>query len=72
MTDFNPKSTDAMFARILVELESVRTTLKEVRDEAQKTNGRVTRLDRERWYQRGIVAAVSILVIAAWNWWTGK
>ena len=54
---FNPNSTDAMFARVLSRLDEQDRTaektnadfllvLSEIRTEAQKTNGRVTALER--------------------------
>lgn len=54
---FNPNSTDAMFARVLSRLDEQDRTaektnadfllvLSEIRTEAQKTNGRVTALEK--------------------------
>jgi hypothetical protein len=59
MSEFNPNSTDAMFSKVLTRLdqqdEANRATsasfllvLSEIRDEAKKTNGRVTLLERWR------------------------
>ena len=67
MPEFNPNSTDAVLARILTNQEEHTQKLREIRDEARKTNGRVTSLERERWYQRGVVAAVAVVVTMAWD-----
>jgi len=72
MSDFNEKSPDAMFARVLARLEEQDRSagktnaefllvLQEIRTEARKTNGRVTSL--ERW--RDIVTAKTAVIAAA-------
>ena len=66
--DFNPHSPDAMFARVLSRLDAQDELLHEIREGVQKTNGRVTALERERWYQRGIVATIAVLAGGAWEW----
>ena len=66
--EFNENSTDAMFARILTELEAVHITLKEVRDEAKKTNGRVNKLEiwrTEVTAKTAVIASVISVVVGA-------
>jgi hypothetical protein len=58
---FDPNSTDAMFSRIMEKLERIE-------QQTEKTNGRVTALERDRWYQRGVVAAIALGAGAAWEW----
>ncbi len=68
--DFNPNSTDATFSRILSRMDYQDRLLLEIREQTTKTNGRVTALERDRWYQRGIIAGISIVISAAWAWIT--
>ncbi len=67
MTDFNPNSTDAMLARILANQEEHGKILHETREQALKTNGRVTELEREKWYVRGVTATIALFAGAAWE-----
>jgi len=69
---FNPNSTDAMFARIMERLDELKATTDEIRDEAKHTNGRVTSLEKEKWYQRGVAATVAVLAGAVWEWWNSR
>lgn len=72
MTDFNEKSPDAMFARVLARLDEqdraagktnadFLTVLNDIRSEARKTNGRITSL--ERW--RDVITAKTAMIAAA-------
>lgn len=66
--EFNENSTDAMFARILAELQSVHITMREVRDEAKKTNGRVNKLEiwrTEVTAKTAVIASVISVVVGA-------
>lgn len=67
MTDFNPNSQDAMLARIIANQEEHGRMLKEVRDQAVKTNGRVTALEQEKWFVRGVTASIGLISGAAWE-----
>ena len=69
--DFNPNSLDSMLTRVLSRLDEQDRTaektnadfllvLSEIRTEAQKTNGRVTKL--ERW--RDVVTAKTSIIAA--------
>lgn len=85
MSDFNAKSTDAMFATIMERMETQnreanthRIQLGEkmdtVLERLDKIDNRVLSLEQDRWYQRGIVAAVGVAAVAAWEfvkakWW---
>lgn len=76
MSDFNPHSTDAVLSRILEKLEAQNTAaaetrgeflgvLREIRDEAKKTNGRVSALERWRAELRGKTATLATVISAA-------
>ncbi len=71
-TDYNPKSFDAMLAQILQRMDSQDESLARIETGVEKTNGRVTTLEHEKWYQRGFVSAISILTSAVWHWITSK
>ena len=66
---FDPNSTDSMFSTIIARLGTQDRLLAEIRDGVQKTNGRVSGL--ERWRDivtakgAGIALAVSMIVSAA-------
>lgn len=78
MDHFNPNSVNAMLGRIDEHLKAQDTAAKIHSDTMQgklylietavnKTNGRVTVLEAERWRQRGIVAAISFgITFLAW------
>lgn len=79
--DYNPNSRDAMTAKIISRLDNQDHTasvwraeqmdvLRSIKDAVDKTNGRVTALEREKWQQRGFAAAVSMMAAAAWQWIT--
>lgn len=70
--DYQPHSTDAMFARIIERLDNQDLVLAEIKEQTLKTNGRVTMLENEKWFQRGIVAAISVLATMVWDWMTGR
>ena len=76
MSDFNPNSTDAVLSRILEKLDAQNAeasktrgefllVLREIRDEAKKTNGRVSALERWRAELRGKTATLATAVSAA-------
>jgi nitrogen fixation/metabolism regulation signal transduction histidine kinase len=65
--DFNPNSTDSMFARVLQRMDAQDKMLEEIRTQTTKTNGRVTALEQERWYQRGVIAAITCGVLMLWE-----
>ena len=64
---YDPASQDAMFSRILQKLENQDSTLSEIKNQVYKTNGRVTDLEKDRWYQRGIVATIGFGVSFVWS-----
>ena len=59
---YNPQSIDAMFTRVLTEIENVKSIVAEARDEARKTNGRVTKLEFWRQYSTGKTAGIALAV----------
>jgi hypothetical protein len=75
-SSFNPKSPDAMFATIIERLNQQdemkermhkenKEVLDEIRDEVKKTNGRVTKLENWRDYQKGKIAGIALAVSSA-------
>lgn len=71
---YDANSTDAMFSRIMEKLtntdldtlahrKEVREELAYIRTAVDKTNGRVTRLERDQWKQRGAVAAITVMIL---------
>jgi hypothetical protein len=65
--NYDPSSQDSMFSRIMEKLENQDHALKEIKEQVYKTNGRVNDLERDRWYQRGVVASIGIGVSYVWN-----
>jgi len=67
---YDPNSADAMLARIIERMDNQDVILKEIREQVYKTNGRVSSLEQEKWFQRGVVAAIGFIAAAVWNWIT--
>ena len=59
---FDPHSRDAMFARILVELEQIKAQLRDFKGEHETTREKLASFEQDRWYQRGVVATISAVV----------
>lgn len=68
---YDPESQDAMFARILERMDSQDRLLEEIKTQVYKTNGRVTTLEQEKWFQRGVVAVITVSATVFWEWLTG-
>lgn len=71
-SDFNEHSTDAMFSRILQRMDAQDESLLRIERGQLETSSRVNSLERERWYQRGVTAAVSVIVVAAWDYFFSR
>ena len=69
---YDPNSDNAMFSRILTELKDIRCDIGEIKTQVYKTNGRVTKLEHDRWTQRGIVIGISFIASAIWEWFIYK
>ena len=65
--NYHPNSTDAVFARLHAQMEGMNKTLNAILEQTQKTNGRVTELEHERWKQRGAIAATLTIAGACWT-----
>lgn len=65
--DYNPNSSDSMFARVLQRMDAQDKILEEIRTQVTKTNGRVNVLEHDKWYQRGIIAAITSAMIMIWE-----
>lgn len=70
--DYNPHSHDSMFGRIMQRLDQQDATLTRIEAGVTKTNVRVDSLEKEKWVQRGFVAAISLTMAGIWHWATGK
>lgn len=68
---YDPNSADAMLARIIERMDNQDVILREIREQVYKTNGRVLSLEQEKWFQRGVVAAIGFIAASVWNWLTG-
>ncbi len=70
MSDYDPNSTDAMFSRILQRLDTISATTERTEEQAKITNGRVTKLENEKWRQRGVVSGIAACatVVGHWIW----
>jgi hypothetical protein len=79
--DFNDKSPDAMFAKILAHLdaqdeqtdqrhEENKTTLESILTEAKRTNGRVTKLEKKWIYVAGLVIGGWFVIGVVWVLYT--
>jgi len=64
---YDPNSDNAMFSRILTELKDIRCDIGEIKTQVYKTNGRVTKLEHDKWMQRGIVLTISVLASILWH-----
>jgi hypothetical protein len=67
---YDPNSTDSMFSKIIERLDKQDGALARIEAQTTKTNGRVGRLENEQWRQRGVVAAVSVMGVAIWEWFS--
>jgi CHASE3 domain sensor protein len=65
--NYNPNSSDSMFARVLQRMDAQDQILEEIRSQVTKTNGRVTVLEHEKWYQRGIIATITAGILMLWE-----
>ncbi len=72
MSNFNEHSTDAMFSKLLQRLDGLDTTLARIESQTIRTNGRVTELEREKWYTRGVTATIAIIAGGAWEWFRAR
>lgn len=62
MTPDTVQTLLASQARVEVQLQNMAEDLKEVRDLAARTNGRVTALEKSRERDKGFLAAVALLM----------
>lgn len=68
--DYNPNSIDAMFARLFERMDQQDKLLEGIDDKTSKINGRVYSLEREKWKQRGFIAATLLIAGVAWHLFT--
>lgn len=71
--DFNPNSNDASFARLFERMDTQHAQLDRIERTLEKRitdlEKRVGLHDRDRWYQRGIVAAIAMVISLGWEFW---
>lgn len=76
MTDFNEKSTDAMFSRIMAKLEEGDRKYDILIEQGTRVNDRLTFLENYVSNAKGVIAGVSAFVSAgiaiAWEYITRK
>ncbi len=76
MTDFNEKSTDAMFSRIMAKLDEQDKKCDVLISQGERVNGRLTFLENYVSNAKGVIAGVSAFVSAgiaiAWEYITRK
>jgi hypothetical protein len=65
--DYNPNSVDAMFARLFQRMDQQDKMLAAIDEKTTKINGRVYSLEREKWKQRGFIAAGVLLIGIVWQ-----
>ncbi len=74
--EFNPNSVDAVVSRIdtrLGQLDDKMERIVALTETLQREHSeRLRKLEEERWYQRGAVAAISVVAVAFWNWLTSR
>ncbi len=66
--DYNPNSIDATLSKIIQRLDQQDTVLARIDMGVTKTNGRVTTLEQDKWYQRGFTAAIGATAAVAVEW----
>jgi hypothetical protein len=64
---FDPNSSNAMFATILSKIEKLEETCGRIETQTTATNGRVTKLEQQKNYERGVFAAIAVGVSAIWS-----
>lgn len=73
---FDPNSYDAVLASLVNEVKNLKGLVVEIRnnqlEDRRQLEVRVTRIEEQQWYQRGIAAAVGVFATVIWNYITGK
>lgn len=71
MAAYDPKSNDAMFSTICQRLDDMSASQERIESalvlRMDKTEDRVKSLEQEKWFQRGIAAAVAAGATAVWH-----
>lgn len=69
---YDPNSTDSMFSKIMERLDKQDITLERIERQTVKTNGRVTELEQEKWYVRGVTTVLAFLAPGLWEYFKNK
>ncbi len=78
---YEPFSSNAQFATIIERLGNqdaifsdhraeIRSMFRDFKSELGKTDKRVDTLEREKWTNRGFIAAIGLAIPLAWQWIT--
>lgn len=67
---YDPHSPDSMFSRIMEKLENQDRVLDAIKDQTGKTREDVDALIQEKWYQRGIIAGISVAASAIYSYFS--
>ena len=65
---YDPHSPDSMFSRIMEKLEHQDRVLADIKEQTGKTKDDVDVLQHEKWYQRGVIAGISLAISAAYSY----
>lgn len=69
--EFRPMSSDAMFARILERLDDLKTDTRDIRADQTTISERVSVIEREKWFVRGVTATIGVIAGGVWTWISG-
>jgi hypothetical protein len=69
--EFRPNSQDAMFARILEKLDDLKADTREIRTDQATISERVSVIEREKWFVRGVTATIGVIAGGVWTWISG-
>jgi hypothetical protein len=69
MSNFNPNDHNAILQRLLSHAETIQEDVKEIKASQANLGTRVGELEQEKWYNRGVVAAIALCAAGAWEWW---
>lgn len=70
--NFNPNSLDSMLSQLLTKDQQHEKQMRELSEQIkvgfEKIDGRIGVLERDKWYQRGVVATLAIAASSLWEY----
>lgn len=70
--NFNPNSIDTMLSKLLTKDEERAKQLdmlsKQIKEGFEELDGRIGALERDKWYQRGVVATLAVAASSLWEY----